>query len=243
MVECDYCGASFDDEGAYLDHLGDSHDGELGAIDQRRVDGRGSDEESGLPLGLVVVGVIVVLALGLAVYVTQFDFGGSGADGVEAAQLDSSGDSQLLASVQQLPNEGADHVSDGTEIAYNQTPPLSGTHYSVATRGGYYETPQAYGNLVHGLEHGAVVVYYDPAALDQPAGDDDTAEESLREFATTHTGQWRSVIAVPNPEDDPEANFVVTAWRHRLDMDSYDARTIHAFLSEHLGRGPENPVR
>ena len=244
MVECDYCGESFDDEDAYLDHLAASHEGELGAIDQRRVDSRGSDDGDGIPLGMVIVGVVVVLALGLAVYVTQL-FGGGGADpdGIEAAALNSTGDAQLLSNVSQFPSEGRQHVQPGSDITYNQTPPLSGTHYAEWSGGGFYAEEQAYGNLVHSLEHGAVVVYYDDGALEQSAGDDETAEESLREFIQTHDGQWRHIIVVPNPESDPQAELDVTAWRHRLYMDSYDDRTMHAFLSEYLGRGPENPVR
>jgi len=244
MVECDYCGESFDGEDAYLDHLAASHGGELGAIDQRRVDSRGSDDDGGVPLGMVIIGVIVVLALGLAVYVTQL-FGGGGvdADGIEAADLNSTGDTQLLSAVEQFPSEGRAHIESGTDIEYNRTPPLSGTHYAQWSGGGFFEEPVAYGNLVHSLEHGAVIVYYDDGALGQAAGDDETAEGSLREFVSTHDGRWRHVIVVPHPESDPQADFVVTAWRHRLYMDSYDDRTMHAFLSEFLGRGPENPVR
>ena len=37
MPDCDYCEESFADEDAYLDHLADVHEGELGAIDRRRV--------------------------------------------------------------------------------------------------------------------------------------------------------------------------------------------------------------
>lgn len=245
MAECDYCGESFDGEDAYLDHLAASHEGELGAIDRRRVENRGGDGESSVPLGMVILGVLVVLAIGLAVYVTQLGGGDDGGDpdGIEAAALDGSGNSTLLSAAEQFPSEGRNHVSDGTDISYNRTPPLSGTHYNDWSGGGYFSEPVGYGNLVHSLEHGAVVVYYATGATEQSAGDDDTAEESLREFVTSHDGRWRHVVVVPNPEDDPQAEFVVTAWRHRLSMDDYDARTMHAFISEHLGRGPENPVR
>ena len=243
MVDCDYCGKSFEGEDAYLDHLDDEHGGELGAIDQRRVDGRGSDDGSGIPVGIVVVGAVVVLAAGVGLYLTVLN-GGGGADGTEASSLDDSGDAQRLQAVEQFESESREHVADGADIDYAQTPPLSGPHYNQWTEGGFYEEPQEYGNIVHGLEHGAVVIYYAPDASDSAAGtDDDTAEESLREFSATHNGRWRSVIVVPNPEDDPQADYVLTAWEHRLYMDSYDARTVHAFLSEFLGRGPENPVR
>ena len=243
MEECEYCSESFDGEDAYLDHLADSHGDELGAIDQRRVDSRGSDDESGLPLGTVVVGLVVVLAVGVAIYVTQLGGDGVSPDGIEAADLDSSGETERLSAVEQFDSEGTQHVEAGSSIDYARTPPLSGPHYNIPTEGGFYEEPQPYGNLIHALEHGAVVIYYDSEASGDAAGTSDTAKESLEEFAATHTGQWRSVIVVPNPEDDPEADYVVTAWQNRLYMDSYDAQTVHAFLSEFLGRGPENPVR
>jgi hypothetical protein len=239
MVECDYCTESFSDESAYLDHLADSHEGELGSIDQRRVaDRTGSDGEDSIPLGIIVVGAVIVLSAGIAVYITQLS-GASGsstsADGIEAQSLSASGDSELLAAVEQFPDEGAQHVSAGTEINYAQTPPLSGTHYGRPADGGFYEDSQPYGNLVHSLEHGAVVIYYAPDAINE------STTESLREFASTHNGRWRSVIAVPS--SDIESSFVLTAWRHQLAMDSYDPETVYAFLSEYIGRGPENPVR
>ena len=238
MVDCDYCGASFDGEDAYLDHLASSHDGELGAIDQRRVDSRKRDEEGGISLSVVVGVVGIVVALGAVVYVTQLSGGGGvSPDGIEAAALNSTGDSQRLSGVERFPNEGTQHVASGQSVDYPQSPPLSGPHYNTPTEGGFYTETQPAGNIVHGLEHGAVVIYYDPAALDNGS------ETSLREFAATHTGTWRSVIVVPNPDENPEADYVLTAWRHRMYMDSYDARTVHAFLSEFLGRGPENPVR
>jgi hypothetical protein len=243
MVDCDYCGESFEGEDAYLDHLDDQHGDELGAIDQRWVDSRGGDDGSGIPVGIVVVGAVVVLAAGVGLYLTVLG-GGGGADGIEASSLDDSGDDQRLQDVEQFESQGREHVADGTDIDYAQTPPLSGPHYNQWAEGGFYEEPLDYGNIVHGLEHGAVVIYYAPDASSEAAGtDDETAEESLQEFAATHNGQWRSVIVVPNPEDEPQADYVLTAWQHRLYMDSYDARTVHAFLSEFLGRGPENPVR
>ncbi|MFB6222062.1 MAG: DUF3105 domain-containing protein [Haloarcula sp.] len=253
MVNCEYCEETFDDEDAYLDHLTEAHDGELGTIDRRRVDSRnGSGDDGGLPLGPVVIGVIVVLALGLVVYMTQLNGGSNAdhvgtegsqplpaveADGVEASSLDDSGDSDRLADVEKFPDRGNNHVERGTAIDYQRVPPLSGAHYSSTVSPGFYEATPLLGDLVHTLEHGAVIIYYDPDAISPEA------RRSLREFSSVHTGTWQSVVAVPNPNDDPRATYIVTAWRHELTMDSYDAETVHAFLSEYLGRGPENPVR
>ena len=256
MVDCEYCAESFDCDDAYLDHLADAHDGELGAIDRRRVEEHTGGEDDGtLPMGPIIIGIVVVLAIGLTAYATQLSGGDGGSDaglvgtagaqplseveasGVEASPLDDTGDSDRLAGVEQFPDRGTNHVEEGSAIDYQRVPPLSGTHYASTVDAGFYEATPLLGSLVHTLEHGAVIVYYDPDAISPEA------RESLREFSSTHTGTWRSVVAVPNPNDDPRATYVVTAWQHELPLDSYDAETVHAFLSEYLGRGPENPVR
>lgn len=241
MPDCDYCSDSFDGEDAYLDHLAADHADEVGFIDQRRIDNRTSDD-GGLPLGLLAVGVVAAIVIGGGFYAVVLS-GGVSPDGIEAAALDQRGDADRLSAVESFESQGTQHVEAGSEIDYAQTPPLSGPHYNTPTTGGYYESTQSAGNLVHALEHGAVVIYYDPAAEGGTAGDDETPTESLREFAATHTNQWGSVIVVPNPADEPQADYVLTAWQHRLTMDDYDPETVHAFLSEYLGRGPENPIR
>ncbi|MFC7018356.1 MULTISPECIES: DUF3105 domain-containing protein [Haloarcula] len=236
MVDCDYCAASFEDEDDYLDHLAAEHEEELGSIDRRRVAQHTSDDESGPPLALLAVGAVVVIGAVLAVYLTTSS-DGPAVSGIEGQSLDERGDSDLLAGVEAFPNQGTEHVERGTEVQYDQMPPLSGPHYTGTVDAGLYTDEQPLGDLVHTLEHGAVVVYYDPAALTNES------RQSLESFASIHTGTWRSVVVVPNPDENPEADFVLTAWRHRLYLDRYDAETVHAFLSEYLGRGPENPVR
>ncbi len=76
MPDCDYCGDSFDDEGAYLRHLREDHEGELGAIDQRRVESELGDDGGGLPTGPLVLGLVLLAAVLVVVYVVVFVGGG-----------------------------------------------------------------------------------------------------------------------------------------------------------------------
>lgn len=80
MPDCAYCGESFADEGALLKHMGDAHEGELGAIDRRRVAGVDGDG-GGLPTGPIVLGGVILVAIGVIVYVTVFLGGSSPAGG------------------------------------------------------------------------------------------------------------------------------------------------------------------
>lgn len=86
MEECSYCGQSFDDEEGYLVHLADEHEGELSAIDRRRVEGYEADRGSGgLPTGPLVLGVVFGVAVLLVIYVTLFMGTGAGAADVGRA--------------------------------------------------------------------------------------------------------------------------------------------------------------
>ena len=73
MPECDYCGASFGDEDAYLTHLGDEHSDDLGRIDRRRVE-QHQNEDSSIDLEpgpVVLVGIILVAGI-FVTYLTVF---------------------------------------------------------------------------------------------------------------------------------------------------------------------------
>lgn len=75
MPDCSYCGAAFDDDDALLAHMRDDHEGELSAIDSRRVaelDGDGG----GFPTGPAILAGVVLFALAVVVYVVLF-LGGS----------------------------------------------------------------------------------------------------------------------------------------------------------------------
>jgi hypothetical protein len=157
--------------------------------------------------------------------------------GIEAQALPAHGDKSLLASVQSFPNEGQTHIKNDAPTDYRTSPPTSGSHYDNPTTAGFYDEPQPYGNLVHNLEHGAVVIYYDPKELS------DDARRSLKAFASAHRDPWASVIVVPNPEKAVDATYALTAWTKMLKLNTYDARVVQAFLAEYLGRGPEHPVR
>lgn len=236
MPDCDYCGATFDGEDAYLDHLAADHEGELGSIDERRVADHEGESDGGIPLGPAVLVGLLVLAGGLVVYVT-FILGGSG-DTNAANGLPDSGADAVISQVQTEPSNGNQHVSQGADVSYETVPPTSGAHWGGSTvSAGFYTEERRFESLVHSLEHGAVIVYYDPAQLSPQA------EESLRGWANNQTGPWRSFIAVPNPKDEPESAYVLTAWEKRLTMDEYDNSKVRAFVAEYIGRGPERPVR
>jgi len=235
MHECGHCGESFETEEEYLRHLGETHADALGPIERGRVDSLDGDE--GLPTAYLALGVAGLLAVAVGLALFAFDGGGTSPDGIEAEPLPDRGADSLLTDVEQYPSEGRTHVAGGSDVDYARTPPLSGPHYDGTVEAGFYDETQPLGDVVHTLEHGAVVVYYDPGTLTPEA------ERSLTEWTAAHDGRWSSVVVMPHPESDPDSAYVLTAWRTELRMDSYDVEVVRAFLAEYLGRGPENPVR
>lgn len=261
MPDCDYCGDGFDDEDAYLDHLAAEHERDLSTIDQRRVEQHSTDDADGVSTGLVV---LVVSLVGAVALVGFFLFGGGGNGPVgnqttsgdvtsegntivafngtapadlESRPLPTSGRDDVVGVVSEESFDGSvDHVSQ-SQLDYDSSPPpTAGPHTSATASPGFYEQTPQFGPILHSLEHGAVVIYYDPDAIS------DDARESLQAFANEHQGTWRSVIVAPHP-GDPDAAYELTAWEHRLKLEEYDARAVRAFLAEYIGRGPENPVR
>ena len=88
MPDCDYCGEHFEDEQTYLEHLAATHEGELGAIDRRRVsENVDSGDGEGLPTGPLVLGGVLLFAAALVAYVLLGLNGASGGGTVNGFEV------------------------------------------------------------------------------------------------------------------------------------------------------------
>lgn len=158
-------------------------------------------------------------------------------ESIESAPLPDRGDDRYIEQVRTFPSEGRKHVEGGSDVDYGTMPPTSGPHYSGVVEPGMYKGLPPLGRIVHNLEHGAVVIYYDPERIT------DAAKQSLQAFAGEHTDPFAHVVVVPSPLENPSKPYVLTAWRKMLRLDEYDPKAVRAFLAEYLGRGPEHKVR
>lgn len=148
------------------------------------------------------------------------------------AELVQAGQDKLQA-VQTYPSKGRKHVANGTKIDYGTPFPTSGPHWPRPIAPGFYTQPQPLEGLVHSLEHGIVVIYYD-----QPGSD---AQRTLRQWTQRFHKPWSGLIAVRHP--GLGERVVLTAWRHRLELPRFDPAACAAFIDRFRGRGPEHPVR
>jgi hypothetical protein len=130
-----------------------------------------------------------------------------------------------------LKDEGNRHISpDAKTPDYKTDPPTSGDHDAVpAADGAYLEAPPAI-NYVHSMEHGRVIIHYDPSLPRK----DQLAIKGLFE------DDPKGLLMFPN-SDMPYA-VATTAWTNLMGCDEYSPEVlgaIQAFRDQFRGKGPE----
>jgi hypothetical protein len=149
---------------------------------------------------------------------------------------------QPVAGETQLASQGNMHIEFGSPspIAYNSVPPTSGPHYGNLVGWGIYQEPQRYEHLVHNLEDGGVVIYYQC-----PDGCPEIVQE-LEELVQPYIAQGRHIVLAPNDpawsinngpplHQDMGARIALTAWQRVLKLDEVDSGAIRAFIQRYEG--------
>ncbi len=174
--------------------------------------------------------LIVVLAVAIVGLAAVWWF--STADDRAFSGLASAGE-PALSKVVSEPNAGRQHIQAGATYRYPSRFPTSGPHDPNWVRSGFYTSPQAPTLVVHALEHGNIVIYYE-----RPG---EPALAQLMGWSERFRGQWDGVVVLP-ASGLGEA-VVLTAWTKRLELERFDAAAAAAFIDAYRGRGPENRVR
>lgn len=138
-----------------------------------------------------------------------------------------------LTGVETLPDAGNNHMAGGQQFRYPTEFPTSGPHDPNPINPGFYSDVQRSERLVHSLEHGRIVMYFD-----EPGGE---AMDMMRSWTSQFRGPWSGVIAVKRPGLGEEV--VLTAWQRVFRLDPFDPAAAAAFVDLFRGRGPENRVR
>lgn len=119
---------------------------------------------------------------------------------------------------------------------YNSDPPTSGLHYAEEAEAGFYdENMYTYpaGYLVHNLEHGYVIFWYNCDLVSEDECTDLKAE--IRAVMDELGGT--KLIAYPWPSLD--VPVVVTSWTRMQKFETFDAEQAKAFYRANLNRAPE----
>ena len=140
---------------------------------------------------------------------------------------------ERLGDVVREPNLGRRHLATGESYRYADAFPTSGPHAPVWAKTGFHSSAPPAILLVHALEHGNVIVYYDAPG--------DEVIDTLKDWTALYGGQWDGMLAVPRPGLGP--SVVLNAWVQELTLERFDPAVAAAFIDAYRGRGPEHPVR
>ncbi len=175
----------------------------------------------------LVLGAIAVAALAAGGFYVWQSYQTSGDFEALAAQGQAA-----LARVETTPGGGG-HLALGQVHLYGVRFPTSGIHNRIPVAPGFYGDSQPATKLVHSIEHGHIVIYYESPGAE--------AIQLLKDWTSLYGGNWDGVIATPS--SGLGKAVVLTTWHKILSLDEFDPAAAAAFIDEFRGRGPENAVR
>jgi hypothetical protein len=139
------------------------------------------------------------------------------------------------------PELPADHVTVGSDPGpYNTDPPTSGSHYGSELNSGFYEQsdldeigPYPEGYLLHNLEHGYVILWYNCDLLDA----DECGE--LKDQIQKVLRRNRNNKVIGFPRSSIEFPVVMTSWTRMLEFDEFDTDLANRFVRNNRNKAPE----
>ncbi|MGH2522183.1 MAG: DUF3105 domain-containing protein, partial [Anaerolineales bacterium] len=135
------------------------------------------------------------------------------------------------------------HIQPGEpHEPYNSDPPTSGAHYAQPANAGFYTEAPPDEHLVHSLEHGYVVIWYNcqnltTEACEQLQANIEAVMQKAGDSPITHTPK---LIAVPRPTMDTE--LALTTWGRLDKFDTFDEERILNFIRAFRDKAPEPNV-
>jgi len=134
-----------------------------------------------------------------------------------------------------------DHVPEGSDPGpYNSDPPTSGSHYANTYNAGFYEEtdPEAQaqypeGYLVHNLEHGYVIFWYNCDLLDT------SGCANLKSQIQTILDQENNLKVIAFPRKSITAPVVLTSWGRMMSFERFDPGLARDFVKNNRNKAPE----
>lgn len=148
------------------------------------------------------------------------------------------------------PDDGQTHIEDGIACRtpeapcgadpYSSLPATSGPHWNSPAAWGAYSTPQNESQLIHNLEHGGVVIWYDAEALDAAQVTELTSYVE-GQVASGISGRFKFIVSPWGGSEPLGGSVAVTSWRHILTLDVFDMSAIRAFVDANYLRDVPEP--
>ena len=129
------------------------------------------------------------------------------------------------------------HITvDSDPGKYNSDPPTSGPHYAEEAQAGFYDTniyqfPAGY--LVHNLEHGYILFWYNCDLLDEAGC------TNLKDQIKATMDDLGNARMVAYPWNSLDVPLVMTSWGRLQKFEVFDTEKAKAFYRANLNRSPE----
>jgi hypothetical protein len=182
--------------------------------------------------GVLLVGAIIVILVLLL---------GSGPNPDAGIQQADAGQTHVTTGIDcRHPASSAEATECGGSDPYSSLPATSGPHWGspAGLDWGVYEAAQSETALIHNLEHGGIVIWYDADAVDAEG------VAALEQYVRTQTaagisGRFKFIVSPWGGQDPLPSPVVATSWRYLLELDTADTTAIDQFAREHYGIAPE----
>lgn len=133
------------------------------------------------------------------------------------------------------------HAAEGEDPGpYNTDPPTSGRHYASEFEAGFYDedSPEAQkpfpdGYLVHNLEHGYVIFWYNCDLLDEGGC------QELKTQINAVMDEVDNFKVIAFPRDSINVPVVLTSWGQLQEFDRFSPEEAQAFVERNRNHAPE----
>jgi Protein of unknown function (DUF3105) len=205
---------------------------------------------------LVGYGAGGVLALAALVVVVLLATGGGGGGGSDAAAAEvfpdggSFPDQKIFevapaakaadCTLRTVKANSREHTTSlSTRVKYSTNPPTSGRHYAVPAQDGIYGKAPQDEELVHGMEHGRVIIWAKPSLPEDDRANLRAlvADDSYQMFLVPRSKMPYAVAATAWDADPAPNGTGELLLCNEVNDKTYDA--LAAFRDEHRSQGPE----
>lgn len=134
-----------------------------------------------------------------------------------------------------MPDEGFQHVPEGTPGTYGHQPPTSGQHWPRWARWDFYTREVPPEIWVHNLEHGGTVILY---RCDTPCPD--LIQQLRGLYDTFPKSKHGHVKLLITPHQKLGTRLAILAWTWLDELDQFDRERLLRFYQDHVDKGPED---
>lgn len=184
----------------------------------------------------VVVGVVALVVVAVVGGLAFRQVAQSRERAAAVAEAEDRYDEFGCTAPEEMPNLGNAHIGAAEELEasdpdtlYPDRPATSGTHLPVWAMTGVFDKAIDERLLVHNMEHGYTVLWYD---TDAPSDEVD----ALMDWAQGQIdGPFPKIVVAEYPDDTLDGGLAITGWTHRQICERFDPTITLAFLDQHNG--------